>query len=353
MEKRDPGLARFLFGAFFVLIVIGSIVGKKTPDQPAAKPGEATTPATPTAQDAERRNPAQTFQQKEQSSKDDGKLGQGVACMYAQKLITAALKAPSTADFPGCIWNANEYWYQETVNTAVLTGYVDAQNSFGAKLRNHYAVYFVKRVPGGWSVCDIKMPAYAGDERLPAHCRVAGMSTNTTGAITKEQQQRDPPDDFRGIKWGSALPTVRNLRETVMKGCTAIVEQKNVTDAPACSHLHVDTDDMELFTQRQNIPLIFNVPVSEQLLMWSERKFWSGEVFIHNYKDADLAKLRAALIARYGQPTFSNENLHITKWSWPDKKIEISLSFDPVAKPSIGSSEPPQTSISLSFGKID
>jgi hypothetical protein len=168
-----------------------------------------------------------------------------------------------------------------------------------------------------------------------------------------EQPRRGPPDSFRGIKWGSALPSIQKLRGTALKGCTAVVEQKNFTDTPPCSHMHIDTDDIELFTQRQNVPPIFDVPVSEQLLEWSERKFWSGEVFIYNYKESDLAKLRAMLTDQYGKPTFNNEQLRLTKWSWPNKKIEIRFSFDPVSKPSIGSDKPPQTSISLSFGKTE
>jgi hypothetical protein len=66
-----------------------------------------------------------------------------------------------------------------------------------------------------------------------------------------------------------------------------------------------------------------------------------------------LVKLRAALVDHYGPPTFNNEQLHLTKWSWPDTKLEIGLSFDPVAKPSVGSDKAPQNSISLSFGKIE
>jgi hypothetical protein len=85
-----------------------------------------------------------------------------------------------------------------------------------------------------------------------------------------EQPRRTPPDSFRGIKWGSALPSVQKLRETALKGCAAVVERKAFADThPPCSHMHIDTDDMELFGQRENVPPIFDVPVSEQLLEWS------------------------------------------------------------------------------------
>jgi hypothetical protein len=163
----------------------------------------------------------------------------------------------------------------------------------------------------------------------------------------------NPPDSFRGIKWDSALPPTQKLRETALMGCGAIVEQKNFTDTPPCSHVHIDKDDIELFTQRRSVPSIFDVPVSEQLLMWSHGKFWSGQVFIKDYKEADLAKLRMALMDRYGEPTFANEQLHLTKWTWTSKKLDIILSFHPVAKPSLDSDNAHHTSISLSLGKIE
>jgi tetratricopeptide (TPR) repeat protein len=167
------------------------------------------------------------------------------------------------------------------------------------------------------------------------------------------QTRRDPPDSFRGIKWNSALPSIRQLRETAMKSCAAIVEQTNSIDSAPCSHMHISTDNMELFAQRQDVPPIFGVPVSEQLLTWSQRKFWMGQIFIYDYSEADSAKLNVALIDQYGQPTFKNDRLHLTKWTWPDKKLEISLSFDPVAKPSLGSNKPRQTSISLLFSQLE
>jgi tetratricopeptide (TPR) repeat protein len=178
-------------------------------------------------------------------------------------------------------------------------------------------------------------------------------ATVTSRLDSVSQTRRDPPDSFRGIIWNAALPTVRQLRETVMKSCAAIVEQTDIIDSAPCSHMHINTDDIELFAQRQDVPPIFGVRVSEQLLTWSERKFWMGQVFIYDYSEADLAKLNAALVDQYGQPTFKNDRLHLTKWTWPDKKLEISLSFDPVAKPSLGSNKPRQTSISLLFSQLE
>ena len=165
--------------------------------------------------------------------------------------------------------------------------------------------------------------------------------------------QRPAPDSFRGIAWGAALPSVQKLRETALKSCPTIVEQKNFTDTPPCSHMHLATDDLDLFTQRPNVPSIYGVAVSEQLLQWSHRKFWSGNVFIYDYTDAQVQKLRDALVGEYGSPTFINDNLHFSKWQWPEKKIEISLHVNPKALPSIGSDKTPHTSLTLSFEKSD
>ena len=82
-------------------------------------------------------------------------------------------------------------------------------------------------------------------------------------------------------------------------------------------------------------------------------KFWSGEAFILDYSNSDLAKLQAALIDQYGNPTFSNEGLHLTKWQWPDKKLEIQLSFNPTPKPSVGSDKTPHSSITLLLERIE
>lgn len=162
-----------------------------------------------------------------------------------------------------------------------------------------------------------------------------------------------PPNDFRGIKWDSVLSSIARLRKTVLKGCIAVVEQTDFTSTPPCSHMHIDTDDMDLFAQRQNVAPFFGVSVSEQLLSWSYGKFWSGEVFIHNYKDADLVKLRAALMRQYGPPTSDDTEHHRTEWDWPNDNLMIRLSFDPVPKPSIGNSTSLRTSLSVLFTKTE
>lgn len=59
------------------------------------------------------------------------------ACSAAERAVKAVLKAPSTAEFPAC-------WHVEVRRTGpeqyAVHGYVDAQNAYGAKLRNNYVV---------------------------------------------------------------------------------------------------------------------------------------------------------------------------------------------------------------------
>ena len=63
----------------------------------------------------------------------------------AQEIVKAHLKAPKTADFP---WSFDEYKMKENASASThegytrykVSGYVDAENSFGVKIRSHFTV---------------------------------------------------------------------------------------------------------------------------------------------------------------------------------------------------------------------
>jgi len=57
----------------------------------------------------------------------------------SQTLVKKRLNAPSTADFPSITDSKVSVKYLGEC-THELRGYVDAQNSFGAKIRSHYYV---------------------------------------------------------------------------------------------------------------------------------------------------------------------------------------------------------------------
>lgn len=63
-----------------------------------------------------------------------GKGGESDAVYMAQEFVTDRLKAPSTADFPRRLQSAV---YGKDC-TFIITGMVDAQNSFGAMIRSTY-----------------------------------------------------------------------------------------------------------------------------------------------------------------------------------------------------------------------
>jgi hypothetical protein len=79
-----------------------------------------------------------------------------VAYSMAQVMVEDRLKAPSTADFPvytpGQVVSLGDRKWR-------VVSYVDAQNSFGAKVRTHYEVT-IQEDPArdGWMLLDIKLP---------------------------------------------------------------------------------------------------------------------------------------------------------------------------------------------------
>lgn len=74
-----------------------------------------------------------TPEQKAQKTCEDGIL----SYLYARDFIKNNLKSPSTAEFPSFNEVSHKYLGNCTHN---ITGHVDAQNSFGAMLRNKFDV---------------------------------------------------------------------------------------------------------------------------------------------------------------------------------------------------------------------
>lgn len=72
----------------------------------------------------------------ENACKDDFGHSWAVAYTIAEDTVEAQLKAPSTADFS----NKNETAISVHNNVWIVSGWVEAQNSFGATIRNTYTV---------------------------------------------------------------------------------------------------------------------------------------------------------------------------------------------------------------------
>jgi hypothetical protein len=63
---------------------------------------------------------------------------------YAEKAVRASLKAPSTAKFP----SEGRRVMEQSKGEYLVTGTVDAENSFGAKLRSNWKVLMIPTIEG-------------------------------------------------------------------------------------------------------------------------------------------------------------------------------------------------------------
>lgn len=79
----------------------------------------------------------------------------------AQEAVKKQLKAPSTAKFP---WGSDEYNIKEVAsnddgfNEYYISGYVDAENSFGAKIRTRFIVNLELSENGeNYKILDVKL----------------------------------------------------------------------------------------------------------------------------------------------------------------------------------------------------
>lgn len=63
--------------------------------------------------------------------------------IIAQTIVKNALKNPSSAKFPSVITNAGEVAMERNGALVVVQSYVDATNSFGAKIRTNWTVEFM------------------------------------------------------------------------------------------------------------------------------------------------------------------------------------------------------------------
>lgn len=78
------------------------------------------------------------------------------ACVMAQTFVEGRLKAPSTARFASC--RPPDTRISHSGSSWVVTSWVDADNSFGAKIRNNYTVQ-MSYSPAGqmWTPVDVTL----------------------------------------------------------------------------------------------------------------------------------------------------------------------------------------------------
>ena len=70
-----------------------------------------------------------------------------LACLASQDAVRSKLRVAASADFPSCEDSSIDEKYirvSKSRDTYVIEGYVDADNAFGEKIRNHYQVTLLR-----------------------------------------------------------------------------------------------------------------------------------------------------------------------------------------------------------------
>ena len=106
-------------------------------------PAATDSPSTPTAQpstpqpaNTQKPTPSSTVDYRDVDPDDDAFP---CAVSAAKIVVKDKLKSPSTAKFP---WGFDEYTVKRSGNDFIVGGYVDAENSFGAMLRQEFVATF-------------------------------------------------------------------------------------------------------------------------------------------------------------------------------------------------------------------
>jgi hypothetical protein len=96
--------------------------------------------------------------QKSPASRPDGAASERIALRYMQDFVRDRLKAPSTAEFPGGMFdNFSGHVTSEDRGTYRIASYVDSQNSFGAMLRTHYSGRIRIEPNGEWTLLELDL----------------------------------------------------------------------------------------------------------------------------------------------------------------------------------------------------
>jgi len=76
-----------------------------------------------------------------------------MAYIMSQGFVKKRLKSPGSAEFPSMAWDKTDIRISFDRSTGLYTvrAWVDAQNSFGAKIRTNYIVVLKEVRPDNWT----------------------------------------------------------------------------------------------------------------------------------------------------------------------------------------------------------
>ncbi|NHI49037.1 hypothetical protein FDE94_14510 [Clostridium botulinum] len=144
-KNKKPFYKRWWVWILAIIILAG--LGQGTGDKKKAQ--KTATQQEQKKEDAKRDAEKKAKEEKEKKAKEEAEKkpkkedNEATLITTAQGVVKKNLKSPSTAKFP---WSFKEYNIQESKSDNkdmviyTVTGYVDAENSFSAKIRNNFIV---------------------------------------------------------------------------------------------------------------------------------------------------------------------------------------------------------------------
>jgi len=115
-------------------------------------------------------------------------------------------------------------------------------------------------------------------------------------------EQNTPPKGFRNYVWGDAPSKDLKQFSGPTDGVTMFV--------PAAS--------------KKSDPL-FEIPVAEEALYFSNGKFYQGDVWLDGKGNFD--KMIVSLTKQYGPPSVASPAISQWKWKWPSSPVEVHVHY--------------------------
>jgi hypothetical protein len=199
----------------------------------------------------------------------------GVAAAVAKMEVPQFMKDPGSAQF-GRVWGMGP-------NQAC--GFVNGKNSFGAMTGDQRFIFAAGSVE-----------FEGGSPRFARHWNALCVDKLLTAA----------PPGVLGRRWGSR--------------------------PGADLKLYAPTTDegLSLYVPRHATAPFDGVPVADADLRFDHGRLYGGDLYVDGEANRDAIK--AALAKRYGTPLESDDATHSYKWTWPQRHVAVSMSYDEAHK---------------------
>jgi GYF domain 2 len=216
---------------------------------------------------------------------------EGVIYKTTTRIIAQNLRSPSTAKFPSFYEKGAVAFRSLGENRYRISSYVDAQNAFGATIRNYWLATVI--VTGD----NVKIADYQLGE-IPFSVASAVTSPIVPRSDSQEFCTTQPPSGYRGFRWGDAPTGSLKKRHEGSDGNVHYSIQDGAKSGP-----------------------LFGVPVMDELFFFSKGRFYGAMTFLEGKDNAEI--MREELTRRFGRPSFQSSSANLLKWQWKDGPIDI------------------------------